>query len=229
MSDHEVGVGPSITAEGLTFAYPSGQAVLDDIHLVCPPGSLTCVTGPSGVGKSTLLYCLAGVLAAQGRIRLMGQTLTDSPSQRAALRLEHCGFIFQRGELLPELSVLENVALPLRLRGQRLREASSHAGTLLGQLGIADCATRRPEEISGGQAQRASVARALVHGPRIVFADEPTASLDVVSRDLVLSALRCAVAGGASVLSATHDPALASSADAQLDLGEGGRVAGLAP
>ena len=89
--------------------------------------------------------------------------------------------------------------------------------------------TRRPEEISGGQAQRASVARALVHGPRIVFADEPTASLDVVSRDLVLSALRCAVAGGASVLSATHDPALASSADAHLDLGEGVRVAGLAP
>lgn len=222
-------MSPSITAEGLTFAYPSGQVILDNIDMVATPGSLTCVTGPSGVGKSTLLYCLAGVLSAQGRVELMGQKLTDSPAQRARLRLAHCGFIFQRGELLPELSVLENVALPLRLQGHRQRDATTVAGTLLEQLGIADCAPRRPDEISGGQAQRASVARALIHCPPIVFADEPTASLDAVSRQLVLTALRHAVGEGAAVVCATHDPALASSADARLDLGKGARVAGLAP
>lgn len=220
-------MSPSLSAEGLTFAYPTGQVVLDNVALVAVPSSLTCVTGPSGVGKSTLLYCLAGVLPAKGRIELMGQPLTSSPAQRAALRMAHCGFIFQRGELLPELSVIENVALPLRLRGSSRREASDAALVLLDQLGIKECGGRAPDEISGGQAQRASVARALIHRPGIVFADEPTASLDAVSRDGVLAALRMAIAGGAAVVCATHDPTLVGSADVQLDLGEGLRAVGV--
>jgi putative ABC transport system ATP-binding protein len=167
---------------------------------------------------------LAGVLQAEGHIELMGQPLTSSPAQRAAVRMAQCGFIFQRGELLPELSIVENVALPLRLVGQSRRQALDSALAWLSQLGIEDCAGRAPDEISGGQAQRASVARALIHGPRIVFADEPTASCDAASRDGVLQALRLAVAGGAAVLCATHDPALVGIADAELDLGQGPRA-----
>jgi putative ABC transport system ATP-binding protein len=138
--------------------------------------------------------------------------------------MSQCGFIFQRGELLPELSVVDNVALPLRLVGESRREALDSALVWLGQLGIEDCAGRAPDEVSGGQAQRASVARALIRRPRIVFADEPTASLDAASRDDVLAALRLAVAGGAAIVCATHDPALVSIADAELDLGKGPRA-----
>lgn len=217
-------MGPSVSAEGLTFAYPNGPVLFVDVTLVAQPSSLTCVTGRSGAGKSTLLYCLAGVLQAEGHIELMGQPLTSSPAQRAAVRMAQCGFIFQRGELLPELSIVENVALPLRLVGQSRRQALDSALAWLSQLGIEDCAGRAPDEISGGQAQRASVARALIHGPRIVFADEPTASCDAASRDGVLQALRLAVAGGAAVLCATHDPALVGIADAELDLGQGPRA-----
>lgn len=223
MKGWEAGVGPSVSAVGLTFAYPNGSTVFEDVTLTAEPSSMTCVTGRSGVGKSTLLYCLAGVLQAEGRIELMGQLLTSSPAQRAAVRMAECGFIFQRGELLPELSVVENVALPLRLAGKGRREAFDSALVWLHQLGIDECAGRGPDEISGGQAQRASVARALIHGPRIVFADEPTASCDAVSRDDVLAALRLAAAGGAAIVCATHDPALVGIADSELDLGKGPR------
>jgi putative ABC transport system ATP-binding protein len=194
------------------------------VALIAAPSSLTCVTGRSGAGKTTLLYCLAGVLWAQGHVELMGQPLTPSPAQRAAVRMAQCGFIFQRGELLPELSVVENVALPLRLAGKSRREALDLALASLLQLGIEDCAGRAPDEISGGQAQRTSVARALVHRPRIVFADEPTASCDTASRDSVLDALRAAVTGGAAVVCASHDPDLVGIADAELDLGQGPRA-----
>jgi putative ABC transport system ATP-binding protein len=214
-------VGPSVLAKKLTFAYPSGTVLFDRLEMAVPLGTLTVVTGRSGVGKSTLLYCLAGVLQADGYVELMGQQLTASPAQRATVRLTHCGFIFQRGELLPELSVVENVALPLRLTGVGRRDAHAAALSSMRQLGIEHCANRPPDEISGGQAQRASVARALINRPAIVFADEPTASLDASSRDDVLTALHQAVSSGTTIVCATHDPALVEIADATLDLGDG--------
>lgn len=179
---------------------------------------MLCVTGRSGVGKSTLLYCLAGVLPATGTVTIAGQTVPPTPSERARLRLHTCGFIFQRGELLPELTVLENVALPLRLLGKSADQSRHAAREALIGLGIVDCADRTPDEISGGQAQRASVARALIHRPAVVFADEPTASLDMASRDNVLATLRHALDEGAAIVCASHDPALIGMADSRLDL-----------
>ena len=214
-------VGPAVVAAGLTFAYPNGQALFKDLSLTVPAGSMLCVTGRSGAGKSTLLYCLAGVLRAGGSVTLMGRPLPASSSQRASLRLSQCGFIFQRGELLPELTVVENVALPLRLLGRSAGQAGVAAAAALADLEISECADRTPDEISGGQAQRASVARALIHRPPIVFADEPTASLDTVSRDNVMATLRKAVARGATVICATHDPALIAAADRHCEMAGG--------
>jgi len=209
----------ALTAAGLTFGYPNGATLLDRLNLNVLPSSLTCVTGPSGAGKSTLLYCLAGVLPAQGHIEIMGHRLSPDPAQRAAIRMAHCGFIFQRGELLPEMTVLENVALPLRLTGTGRHDAINAAQHWLDRLGIAECAPRRSDEISGGQAQRASVARALIHQPSVIFADEPTASLDPTSRARVLHALHTAIRAGAAVLCATHDPELVRDADTEYPIG----------
>ncbi len=154
---------PLVTAAGLTFAYPNGKVLFEDVSIVAYAGTLTCVVGRSGIGKSTLLYCLAGVLRSAGEIKLAGQALSTSASQRASLRLKNCGFIFQRGELLPELTILENVALPFQLTGNSRKSAHEAAAKSLDELSIYDCRDRKPNEISGGQAQRASVARALIH------------------------------------------------------------------
>lgn len=214
----DVSGGPAITAVGLTFAYPNGHTLFRNINLTVEPGTLLCVTGPSGAGKSTLLYCLAGVLSADGDITLMGQPLPSTASARAKLRLTMCGFVFQRGELLPELTIVENVALPLRLLGSSRRTAHDAALLAMEHLGISECADRSPAEVSGGQSQRASVARALIHQPTIVFADEPTASLDSSNRDTVIRHLQAKLKTGVSVLCATHDPALIDLADNQFEL-----------
>lgn len=210
--------GPAVSAAGLAFAYPNGEVLFSGLSVEVVAGSMLCVTGPSGAGKSTLLYCLAGVLPATGAVTLAGRPLPETPAGRASLRLQECGFIFQRGELLPELTVLENVALPLRLAGRPAGLSRDAARQAVRELGISDCADRRPQEISGGQAQRASVARALIHRPTVIFADEPTASLDTVSRDNVLVTLRGALTAGAAIICATHDPALITVADERLSL-----------
>lgn len=217
----------AIDVAGLAFAYPNGHTLFDELYLSVELGSLLCITGRSGAGKSTLLYCLAGVLQPRGEVRLLGDVLPPSASARAAVRLASCGFIFQRGEMLPELSVIENVALPLRLAGSPARAARSAALDALSRLDVADCADRTPDEISGGQAQRASVARALIHRPRVVFADEPTASLDADSRDSVIAILRETVQAGAAVVCATHDPALIGAADYRFELTDRSRAARL--
>lgn len=153
---------------------------LDGVSISVASGEIVAVMGPSGSGKSTLLHCLAGILRPDaGEVSFDGQRIDELPEgARTKLRRTSFGFVFQLGQLVAELTLTENVALPLLLAGRPRREASAEAEGWLERLGVRDVAPRRPGEVSAGQAQRAAVARALVHDPQVVFADEPTGALD---------------------------------------------------
>lgn len=160
---------------------------------------------------------------SRGRISFEGQTYADLDDEEiSALRRERFGFVFQYGELLPELTIEENTALPLRLAGQRKRPALKAAAEVLDRLGIADLRERRPSQVSGGQNQRVAVARALVHKPAVVFADEPTGALDSANAGAVLKEfLDLARSQGTAVLLVTHDSAVAARADSRYTMADG--------
>ncbi|WP_329571446.1 ABC transporter ATP-binding protein [Kitasatospora sp. NBC_01266] len=188
------------------------------------PGELVAVLGTSGSGKSTLLHCLAGLIRPDsGTVTYRGQDLTQlSDPARSALRRSDFGFVFQFGQLVPELSCLENVALPLRLNGLRRRAAEQRAMQWLERLEVADLAAKRPGELSGGQGQRAAIARALVTAPAVIFADEPTGSLDSLHSEQVMSLLGAAAReSGAAVLLVTHDLRVAAYADREVVVRDG--------
>nr|WP_202498982.1 ABC transporter ATP-binding protein [Streptomyces sp. SID5476] len=210
-------------ARGVDLLYGETLAVKDaDISL--SRGEVVAITGQSGSGKSSLLYCLAGVLpVARGKVCFEGRSLGDLDDETLSeLRRERFGFVFQYGELLPELTVEENTALPLRLAGQRKKEALAAAGEVLGRLGLADLRERRPSQVSGGQNQRIAVARALVHSPAVVFADEPTGSLDSANATAVLDEfLTLARAQGTAVVLVTHDSEVAARADSRYTMRDG--------
>ncbi|GAA5700658.1 MULTISPECIES: ABC transporter ATP-binding protein [Streptomyces] len=153
-----------LTATGVDLSY-GNQPAVRDAHLSVSPGEVVAITGQSGSGKSSLLYCLAGVLpATRGQVRFEGRALGDLADEEiSVLRRERFGFVFQYGELLPELTVEENTALPLRLAGQRKGPALAAAGEVLERLGLGGLRERRPAQVSGGQSQRVAVARSLVH------------------------------------------------------------------
>ncbi|MGQ4328540.1 ABC transporter ATP-binding protein [Streptomyces hayashii] len=187
-------------------------------------GEVVAITGQSGSGKSSLLYCLAGVLpVARGEVCFAGRSLADLDDEElSTLRREQFGFVFQYGELLPELTIEENAALPLRLAGQRKAQALAAAGDVLGRLGLAELRERRPSQVSGGQCQRVAVARALVHKPAIVFADEPTGSLDSRNSEAVLEEfLSLARSQGTAVVLVTHDSRVAARADSRYVMCDG--------
>ncbi|MFE1296989.1 ABC transporter ATP-binding protein [Streptomyces sp. NPDC058731] len=187
-------------------------------------GEVIAITGQSGSGKSSLLYCLAGVLpVARGEVRFDGRVLGALDDEElSALRRERFGFVFQYGELLPELTVEENTALPLRLAGQRKGEALATAGAVLSRLGLGELRQRRPSQVSGGQSQRVAVARALVHQPAVVFADEPTGSLDSANATAVLEEfLTLARSQGTAVVLVTHDADVAGRADTHYRMRDG--------
>lgn len=187
-------------------------------------GEIVALMGPSGSGKSTLLHCLAGVLVPDAGVVRIGDLELDRASERerSAFRLRSMGFVFQFGGLVPELTLAENVALPLQLIGVRSRNADARARSVLSELGVLEAADRRAGAVAGGQAQRAAVARALVHRPDVVFADEPTGSLDTVSGEVVLDALvSLARDTGTSVLIVTHDNRVAAHADRLISMRDG--------
>ncbi|MEV8513662.1 ABC transporter ATP-binding protein [Dactylosporangium sp. NPDC051484] len=187
-------------------------------------GEIVAVMGPSGSGKSTLLHCLAGIITPDsGRVVYRGQELSAlSDVRRSALRRGEFGFVFQFGQLVPELTCLENVALPLRLDGVRRRDAERRAAEWLARLEIDDVAGKRPGEVSGGQGQRVAVARALVTGARVVFADEPTGALDSLNGERVMRLFTTAARdSGAAVVLVTHEPRVAAYSDREVVVRDG--------
>ncbi|MER6155527.1 ABC transporter ATP-binding protein [Streptomyces sp. NPDC001868] len=210
-------------AKGVDLLYGETLAVRN-AEISLSRGEVVAITGQSGSGKSSLLYCLAGVLpVARGEVRFEGRPLGELDDEELSeLRRERFGFVFQYGELLPELTVEENTALPLRLAGQRKKEALAAAGEVLGRLGLADLRERRPSRVSGGQSQRIAVARALVHRPAVVFADEPTGSLDSANATAVLDEfLTLARSQGTAVVLVTHDSQVAARADHRYTMRDG--------
>jgi putative ABC transport system ATP-binding protein len=187
-------------------------------------GEIVAVMGPSGSGKSTLLHCLAGILVPQeGEVWFDGQRLdTQSDDHRSELRRHRFGFVFQSGQLVPELTAEENVALPLLLSGTRRGPAMTAARDWFGTLGLDGLERRRSGELSGGQAQRVALARGLVGGPEVLFADEPTGSLDSVSGELVMDLLSASAREhGTTVILVTHDARVAAYADREVVVRDG--------
>lgn len=215
-----------LTADEVTVRFGSTVA-LDAASLSIEAGELIAVVGRSGSGKSTLLHCLAGIVTpTSGSVRFNGQRIDSwSERRRSDWRLRHVGLVFQFGDLVSELSLVENVELPLLLAGVDRREVRRRSAEMLDRLEIADVASRRPAEVSGGQSQRAAIARALVHEPAVVLADEPTGALDSTTGQLVLEALLAAARGqNSAVVLVTHEARLSSCCDREIVLRDGSVV-----
>ena len=212
-----------IEARDLSLSFGSTPA-LRGASLGVRPGEIVAVMGPSGSGKSTLLHCLAGILVpAQGQVWFGRERLdTLSDDRRSALRRDRFGFVFQSGQLVPELTAAENVALPLLLSGTRRGPAMTAARKWFGPLGLDGLERRRSGELSGGQAQRVALARGLVAGPEVLFADEPTGSLDSLTGELVMGLMtNSARAEGTTVVLVTHEPRVAAYADREVIVRDG--------
>ncbi|NUP01863.1 MAG: ABC transporter ATP-binding protein [Nonomuraea sp.] len=206
-----------------------GQTVaLGGVDITVRAGEAVAIMGPSGSGKSTLLHCLAGIMKPDdGEVELLGQRIdTMGERQRSALRRTRFGFVFQFGQLLPELPAEENVALPLMLGGVPRVQAVRQAREWFPLLGLHHMEARRPGELSGGQAQRVAIARALVSKPAVVFADEPTGALDQQTGQGTMRLLTEATRhNGACLIVVTHDPNVAAWCDRTVEVRDGRLIA----
>jgi putative ABC transport system ATP-binding protein len=212
-----------LAATALEKSFARTQA-LRSASLDIADGEIVAITGPSGAGKSTLLHFLAGILRPEsGSVTYDGRRLDEmNEDKRTRLRRREFGLVLQFGQLVPELTAEQNVALPLLLEGHGRSESRTAATVWLDRLGVSDVADAVPGELSGGEAQRVAVARALVTGPRVIFADEPTGSLDTVAGDQVLDVLLVAARErAASVVLVTHDNRVAAHADREVVLVDG--------
>ncbi|MEU2928988.1 ABC transporter ATP-binding protein [Streptomyces sp. NPDC007251] len=215
--------GSLLAAEDLHKTYGATVA-LDGAEFSIHPGEVVAVMGPSGSGKSTLLHCLAGIVPPDsGSITYDGRELTGmGDAERSALRRSEFGFVFQFGQLVPELTCVENVALPLRLNGTSRKAAEKAALGWMERLEVDDLKDKRPGEVSGGQGQRVAVARALVTGPRVIFADEPTGALDSLNGERVMELLTDAARStNAAVVLVTHEARVAAYSDREIVVRDG--------
>lgn len=222
-------VRPALAVRGVHRSFGMDVA-LRGVDLEVLPGEILAIMGPSGSGKSTLLHILAGVLTPDSGSSHYGGTVVSDLSEaaRAKLRLSDFGFIFQFGQLLPDLSAVDNVSLPLLLAGQQRKVALRQARRWLERLDLADHASKLPSELSGGQAQRVAIARALVTAPRVIFADEPTGALDSLTAEQVMLTLtELSRASGTTVVLVTHDARTAAYADREVIVRDG-RISGAA-
>jgi putative ABC transport system ATP-binding protein len=216
---------PGCLIEARTIVKSFGQTeALRGASVAAIHGEILAIMGPSGSGKSTLLHCLAGIFPPDsGEVWFDGRRLdTLSETERTRLRRTAFGFVFQFGQLVPELTVADNVALPLLLNRAGRKAAYQKAGAWLARLGIGDKAARRTGELSGGEAQRVAVARALAMAPAVIFADEPTGSLDSLTGEKVMDLLTgLAREQGTTVVLVTHDVQVAAYADRKVMVRDG--------
>ena len=217
---------PILEARGLAKTYATGGAAVEGLRgvdLAIGRGEFVAIMGPSGCGKSTLLNLLAGLdRPTSGEVRLDGERIDQlSETELARLRRHRIGFVFQFFNLVPTLSVVENVELPLLLVGRRRGEARRSAGALLDAVGLAEAQAAAPSHLSGGQQQRVALARALANHPDLVLADEPTGNLDSAAAREVLRLFRAARDRGQTLLLVTHDASVASVADRVITLRDG--------
>jgi putative ABC transport system ATP-binding protein len=217
-----------IEARGIALSFGPTPA-LRGASLAVHAGEILAVMGPSGSGKSTLLHCLAGILVPDsGQIHYDGHRIdTLRENDRSALRRDRFGFVFQFGQLVPELTAEENVALPLLLGGARRADAQRAAAPWFDRLDLNGMQQRRSGELSGGQAQRVALARGLVAKPNVLFADEPTGSLDSLTGEQTMDLLsNAARQQGTTVVLVTHEPRVAAYADREVIVRDG-RVSSL--
>ena len=213
-----------IEAKNIKKAFGKKTLALRGANLAVEPGEIVAVMGPSGSGKSTLLHCLAGILKIDsGEVQFEGENIGKMPDKkRNQLRREKFGFVFQFSQLVPELTALDNVALPLLINGVNKTEAYTKAKAWLKKVGVEAVANQIPGELSGGQAQRVAVARAMVIEPKILFADEPTGSLDSLNSEKVMDLfIKTAKEVGTTVIMVTHEPTIAAYADRSVIVRDG--------
>jgi putative ABC transport system ATP-binding protein len=215
-----------VHARGLVRSYDTGRRKVDAVRGVdvdVAAGEWVAIMGPSGCGKSTLLHLLGGLdVPDAGEVSIAGEALVGrSESERAVLRRRLVGYVFQAYNLVPDLSVAENIELPAQLAGSSRRAARQRAAELLAELGLPDVGGAAPGELSGGQQQRVALARALVNRPPLLLADEPTGALDTESAAAVLALLRRYHADGQAIVLVTHDHRVAAAADRVLVMQDG--------
>lgn len=218
--------GPIVRAGHLCMRYRDGSNevhALDDINLELCSGEFVALMGPSGSGKSTMLNVVSGIMRpTSGTIDVLGIDLATATARRITdLRLKHIGYVFQNINLLPDLTLVENVALPLEAVGTRPAQSRRLAVEQLEAVAVGQLADRFPGEVSGGERQRAAIARAVVGDRRLLLADEPTGALDSDTGDQVLDTIRTVCARGVTALVSTHNPRVGRAADRILTLHDG--------
>jgi putative ABC transport system ATP-binding protein len=221
---------PLVEARDVYVSFGATPA-LRGANVAVAPGEILAIMGPSGSGKSTLLHCLAGILVPDsGEVLFAGRpTHSLGETERSTLRRERFGFVFQFGQLVPELTAEENVALPLLLGGMRRARAIDEAQRWLEELGLTGLGNRRSGELSGGEAQRVALARGLITHPEVLFADEPTGALDSLNGEHVMDLLVAAARQqGTTVVVVTHEPRVAAYADREIVVRDG-KVTSVSP
>lgn len=216
-------VNPVISAKNVKKSYGKTE-VLHGVSLDVKPGEVLAIMGPSGSGRSTLLHSLAAIISVDsGEIIFDGRNIAKfSDNKRSILRRTAFGFVFQFSQLVPELTVIDNVALPLLLNSVSRAKAYQEAKKWLNEVGLNDKDNSTPGEISGGQAQRVAIARAMVVQPKILFADEPTGSLDSLNSEHIMELfIKTAKENGTTVIMVTHEPSIAAYADREIVVRDG--------
>ncbi len=215
-----------IRAENITKKFKSGDSeiiAVNDVSFEVKSGEFISISGRSGSGKSTLMYQMSLLdHPTSGEVFIDDKRVTNlSNEDRTIVRLEQLGFIFQDYALIPELTAIENVMIPLLMQGLTKKEADSKAEESLARIGLGDRLHNLPSQLSGGQQQRVSIARAIAHEPKIVFADEPTANLDSETSDIVLNHFLELNKAGQTIIMVTHEAEYASLTDRVLTLSDG--------